>query len=375
MENIIKYKKKIFIVIGTRPELIKQIPVYYECIKKIGKGNVLLINSGQHKQFLNIYVNEKKIKFDITLKNLQSSKSLKKNIKKSINSFYNLINKFQPKIVLVQGDTTTAAGCAYASSLSGSLIAHNEAGLRTFDNKNPYPEELNRRLISSVSDIHFAPTNLNKKNLINEGVDKNKIFVVGNPGIDSFFYALKKKKTKEAENIITFSQKKNKKIVFLTAHRRESIGKNFENLFKKLKIFFKKNEDYLLITCQHPNKFASRYIKKYLSNLNNSLIFHPFDYFTTCKIIRQSSFVITDSGGIQEECSTIGVPTVVCRKITERKEAEKIGITRVCGFNSNNLFEALNWAKNKIRKKKWIKRPYGNGNSAKKIAKILSNYI
>ena len=117
MENIIKYKKKIFIVIGTRPELIKQIPVYYECIKKIGKGNVLLINSGQHKQFLNIYVNEKKIKFDITLKNLQSSKSLKKNIKKSINSFYNLINKFQPKIVLVQGDTTTAAGCAYASSL------------------------------------------------------------------------------------------------------------------------------------------------------------------------------------------------------------------------------------------------------------------
>ena len=208
MENIIKYKKKIFIVIGTRPELIKQIPVYYECIKKIGKGNVLLINSGQHKQFLNIYVNEKKIKFDITLKNLQSSKSLKKNIKKSINSFYNLINKFQPKIVLVQGDTTTAAGCAYASSLSGSLIAHNEAGLRTFDNKNPYPEELNRRLISSVSDIHFAPTNLNKNNLINEGVDKNKIFVVGNPGIDSFFYALKKKKNKRSRKYYYLFAKK-----------------------------------------------------------------------------------------------------------------------------------------------------------------------
>ena len=168
-------KGKIWIVLGTRPELIKQLPVYYQCIKKIGKKNVLLVNSGQHKNFLNLYIKEKKIKFDISLKNMQSTISLKKNIQKSISVFYKLIKKLRPKIVLAQGDTTTAAGCAYAASLSGSLVAHNEAGLRTFDNKNPYPEELNRKLISSVCDIHFAPTKLNEKNLINEGVDEKDI--------------------------------------------------------------------------------------------------------------------------------------------------------------------------------------------------------
>ena len=155
-------RKTICIVIGTRPELIKQISVYNECIKKIGKQNVLLINSGQHREFLDLYIKEKRIKFDISLKNMQSTISLKKNIQKSISVFYKLIKKLRPKIVLVQGDTTTAAGCAYAASLSSSLVAHNEAGLRTFDNKNPYPEELNRKLISSVCDIHFAPTKLNE---------------------------------------------------------------------------------------------------------------------------------------------------------------------------------------------------------------------
>ena len=372
MENF--KRKTICIVIGTRPELIKQMPVYHECIKKIGKKNVFLINSGQHKEFLNLYIKEKKIKFDISLKNLESTISLKKNIKKSVNIFYKLMRKIQPKIVLVQGDTTTAAGCAYASSLSGSLIAHNEAGLRTLDNKNPYPEELNRKLISSVADIHFAPTSLNEKNLINEGINKNKIFVVGNPGIDSFLDAIKQKPTKEVKNIINFAKKKNKKIIFLTAHRRESIGSSFENLFKKLEIFLKKNNDYLLVTCKHPNNFALKHLKKYLSNQDNCLISKPLNYFTTCKIISVSKFVITDSGGIQEECATIGIPTVVCRKVTERKEALKIGIAKVSSFNNKDLLKLLNWAKNK-KIKKWIKRPYGDGNSAKKITRILLDNI
>ena len=365
-------RKTICIVIGTRPELIKQISVYNECIKKIGKQNVLLINSGQHREFLDFYIKEKRIKFDISLKNMQSTISLKKNIQKSISVFYKLIKKLRPNIVLVQGDTTTAAGCAYAASLSSSLVAHNEAGLRTFDNKNPYPEELNRKLISSVCDIHFAPTKLNEKNLVNEGVGENKIFVVGNSGIDSFLYAIKQKTTIEAKKVIDFAKKVNKKIILLTAHRRESIGSSFENLFKKLENFLKKNDDYLLVTCTHPNNFASKYIKKYLTKLDNSLISKPFDYFTICKIISVSDFVITDSGGIQEECATIGVPTVVCRKVTERKEAEIIGRAKISSSNNEDIIELLKWAKNK-KTKKWFKRPYGNGNSGKKIAKILLN--
>ena len=256
------------IIIGTRPELIKQIPVYNECIKKIGKQNVLLINSGQHQKFLNLYIKENNVKFDLTLSNMQSTSSLKYNLKKSIDIFYNLIKKINPNIVLIQGDTTTAAGCAYAGSLHGSIIAHNEAGLRTFDNKNPFPEELNRKLITSVSDIHFAPTSLNQKNLTNEGIDKKKIYVVGNPGIDSFLNALKKP-SQTAKKIINIANKENKKIVFLTAHRRESIGNNFRTLFINLEKFFKKNKEYLLVTSKHPNNFALKYIKKYIENLDN----------------------------------------------------------------------------------------------------------
>ena len=126
------------------------------------------------------------------------------------------------------------------------------------------------------------------------------------------------------------------------------------------------------VACTHPNNFASKYIKKYLTKLDNSLISKPFDYFTICKIISVSDFVITDSGGIQEECATIGVPTVVCRKVTERKEAEIIGIAKISSSNNEDIIELLKWAKNK-KIKKWLKRPYGNGNSGKKIAKILLN--
>tara|TARA_B100000029_G_scaffold40169_2_gene37491 strand:+ start:19768 stop:20679 length:912 start_codon:yes stop_codon:yes gene_type:complete len=303
---------------------------------------------------------------------MQSTKSLKYNIKKSIDTFYKLIKKIKPKIVLIQGDTTTAAGCAYAGSLYGSKIAHNEAGLRTFDNNNPYPEELNRKLITSITDIHFAPTILNQKNLINEGIKKDKVFIVGNPGIDSFLYALKKP-SKIAKKVIDHANKENKKIVFLTAHRRESIGSNFEILFRNLEIFFKNNKDYLLVTTKHPNNFALKYIKKYLTNLDNSLITKPYDYFTTCNIINKSAFVITDSGGIQEECATVGIPTVVCRKVTERIEAEKIGIAKIWK-NKKDFLCLLKWAKNK-KIKKWLKKPYGNGNSAKKISEILIKNI
>ena len=191
---MLNLERKIWVIIGTRPELIKQLPVYYQCVKKFGKKNVVLVNSGQHKNFLNFYSKENQVKFDLILNKLQSTKSLIKNIKKSIKVFYIMLKKNKPKLVVVQGDTTTAAGCAFAANLAGVTIAHNEAGLRSFDNKNPFPEELNRKLISSVSDLHFAPTKLCMTNLVKEGINKKNIFIVGNPGIDSFFSFLKKKK-------------------------------------------------------------------------------------------------------------------------------------------------------------------------------------
>ena len=368
-------KRKIWIIIGTRPELIKQLPVYYECVKKFGKRNIVLINSGQHKKFLGFYTKESKIKFDLIINNLESTKSLVKNIKKSIEVFYRLVSKYTPKIVVVQGDTTHSAAFAYAANLNGTFVAHNEAGLRTFDKNNPYPEELNRKLISSVSDIHFAPTNLNKKNLINEGINKKKIFVVGNPGVDSFLSFLKRKNNQEAEKINNYATTKSKKIVFLTAHRREARGQNIDKWFQTLKIFFQNNKNFLLVCPEHPNKIAFNSIKKHLSKLDNFYLTKPLNYLATCKIIKNSAFVITDSGGIQEECASIGIPLVICRKETERQEVIKLKIGMLAGFEKNKLLNILNWAKKKKLNKKWQHKPYGKGKASNKIAKILINYF
>ena len=153
------------------------------------------------------------------------------------------------------------------------------------------------------------------------------------------------------------------------------MGKSFKNLFSLLKIFLKKNKDILLITTLHPNCYALRDFKKNLKNLENVYTSKPFDYLTTCKIIESSSFVITDSGGIQEECATIGIPTVICRNTTERIEAIKVGIAKLTKFNNQNLTNTLIWARkkknNKIRKSK----PYGDGNASSKIVKVLKNHL
>ncbi|MBK47783.1 MAG: UDP-N-acetylglucosamine 2-epimerase (non-hydrolyzing) [Pelagibacteraceae bacterium] len=368
-------RKSICFVIGTRPELIKQLPVYYECVKIFGKAKTLLINSGQHRNFLDFYIKEKNIKFDLTVKKNESTSSLKKNLLNSIDNFFKIFKRIMPKMVVVQGDTTTAAGCAYAAFLNNITVVHNEAGLRTYNNKHPYPEELNRRFITSFSDIHLAPTLTNKNNLINEGIDKRNIFVVGNPGIDNFLKTLKEKDSKEFQRIISKKNKEFKKIIFLTAHRREGVGKSFKNLFSLLKIFLKKNKDILLITTLHPNCYALRDFKKNLKNLENVYTSKPFDYLTTCKIIESSSFVITDSGGIQEECATIGIPTVICRNTTERIEAIKVGIAKLTKFNNQNLTNTLIWARKKKNNKIWKSKPYGDGNASSKIVKVLKNHL
>ena len=214
------------------------------------------------------------------------------------------------------------------------------------------------------------------KNLINEGIEKKKIFIVGNPGIDSFFTFLKKKEDSDSKKIFQHAQKNSKKIVLLTAHRREAKGKNLDICFKTLKSFFTKNKDLLLVCPEHPNKFATESINKYLKDLKNFYLTKPLSYLTICKIILNSKFVITDSGGIQEECSSIGVPVVICRKKTERQEVLKLKIGKLTGFNSNKILAALNWGKKKrIDLKQWKHRPYGNGNASVKIINCIKKEL
>tara|TARA_B100002051_G_C16684089_1_gene611603 strand:- start:37 stop:1155 length:1119 start_codon:yes stop_codon:yes gene_type:complete len=369
-------KPIIWVIVGTRPECIKQAPVFQE-IANSGKFNVRLVGTGQHKELLESALNVYGLKLDFSFSSMEPGQKLPELTFKVIKGFVEIIDSSEtPDCIIVQGDTTSACFTAIAAFQLGIKVFHNEAGLRTFDNLNPFPEESNRKIISSVASLHFAPTKKSKENLIREGADKSNIFLVGNSGIDSFFWALNQKCPTELNNIL--SKTKNEDLIpcLITAHRRESVGRGFESVFLGLKKFIDKYDNYQFIYPIHPNQYGKLAIKKIIRSSRNLSIIEPVDYISLVHLLDKSKLVLTDSGGIQEEAATLGCPTVVCRMTTERTEALDLGIARISGYDEDKVFESLEWAANmKINRSEWSNRPYGNGNASKKICSILENYF
>ncbi len=212
--------------------------------------------------------------------------------------------------------------------------------------------------------------------MIREGADKDAIFLVGNSGIDSFFWALDQDCPIELNDTITKSINDGYIPCLLTAHRRESVGAGFESVFFGLKKFINKYNNYKFIYPAHPNEFGKLAVKKVFGSNKNLSIIKPVDYISLVHLLSRSRIVLTDSGGIQEEAATLGCPTVVCRKTTERTEALDLGIAKISGYDEDKVFEALDWASNlNIDKSKWKNRPYGDGTASKKICSILENYF
>ncbi len=376
-----KKNKKILVVFGTRPEGIKMIPLIKE-LSKNKKVNLKVCITGQHREMLNQVLTLFEVKPDYDFNIMKTNQTLFELSSSILINIEKVLSEFNPDLVLVQGDTTTAFIVSLASFYKKNMVAHIEAGLRTGNLYAPWPEEANRRLISILASYHFAPTKISRDNLIKESINKNKIYVTGNTGIDTLFFILKKFKINKALRETAFLQvqlagyhfNSAKRIILVTGHRRENFGDGFANISQALKLIAQKNIDVDIVYPVHLNPNVKDIMMQELDGINNIFLLKPLDYIPFIYLMNKSYLILTDSGGIQEEAPSLGKPVLVMREVTERPEAVKAGTVKIVGTSTQKIVNSVN--KLLSNKKLYIKmakshNPYGDGSAAKKIVKII----
>lgn len=371
-------KKKCLIVFGTRPEAIKLAPIIHAI-----KENKFFISkvcvTAQHREMLDQVLNFFKIDVDYDLNLMKKNQTLNKLSSRILSQLDIVLEDFMPNLILVHGDTTTAMISTVAAFHKKIKIGHVEAGLRTHNKFFPYPEEINRQLISKICDFHFAPTKLSFKNLINEGISKKNIIVTGNTVIDSLFFTVKK--TKNLSNTFVDKIKKfvgDKFVITVTAHRRENFGLGIKNICESIKTLSKKYEDICFVFPVHLNPVIKDVVEEILGNIEDVLIIDPLSYENFIWLLNKSKILLTDSGGVQEEAPSLGIPVLLLRNETERPEGVKAGTVKIVGNKKNIIIETTSeLIENKIKYEKMSnsKNPYGDGLSAQRINKFLNENI
>jgi len=366
---------KILFIFGTRPEAIKLVPV----IKKFsGSKNfsIKICITSQHKEMLQQILNFFYIKPDYDLGIMKENQSLFDATISILKGLEKILEKENPDLVFVQGDTTTAFVGALASFYKKIPVAHIEAGLRSFNKYSPFPEEINRVLVGHIADYHFAPTERAKENLIKENIKEN-IYVVGNTVIDALFMGLDIIKKQGEEkfyqffNFIDFSRR----IILVTGHRRESFGEPFKNICYALKeIAIKYKNEIEIVYPVHLNPNVRRPVFEILKGLENIHLIEPLDYPHLIWLMSKSYLVLTDSGGIQEEAPSLGKPVLVMREVTERIEGIEAGTAKLVGTTKEKIVkevEVLLNDKNEYNKMVNTVNPYGDGKASYRIVKII----
>jgi len=362
----------IWVVLGTRPEAIKQAPVYLELCRMYGADAVSLIGTGQHQELLDQALAPFGLKLDLNLAVMGRSNGLSELSATILQEMGMYIQKYTPSCLIVQGDTSTAAMSGLAAFFQKIPVYHNEAGLRSYDNDNPFPEEINRKILTSVATLHLAPTELSYQALLKEGVPADKIYLTGNTGIDAMMMALKKIPSMPTLNLLRKIEESRLKPVFMTAHRRENAGQSMNDWMDSVASYFTNHPELALVFPLHPNNLARAVAEEKLGKLSNCHLIAPLDYVDCCHVVNDCHFVVTDSGGIQEEAATLGIPVVVCRKTTERMEAVHAEIAVLAGLESAQILAAMDWANHKANSEaRAIRHIFGNGTASERIAKII----
>ncbi len=362
---------KILFAFGTRPEAIKLAPVIQEMRKKDNKKffKSYVCITAQHREMLDEVLKLFEIQVDYDLNIMEYNQTPRVVTEKILKIFYPYLKKINPDLVIVQGDTTSAFACALLAFYEKIEVAHIEAGLRTEDKYQPYPEEMNRRLLSPLADLNFAPTKIAKENLLKENVDKERIFVTGNTIVDALLKIKKKFKIKK--------NTKKEKNILVTIHRRENWGKPLEEVCEALK---KLTEIYPFVKFHipvHLNPNVKEVIYNKLKNIPQVNLLPPLPYFELLKLIGKSFLILTDSGGICEEAPSFDVPVLILRNKTERKEAIIKGLAKLVGTSYENIIKNVSELINNPEKyKQMIKKinPFGDGKAAKRIVEYLKFY-
>lgn len=358
------------IVFGTRPEAIKMCPLVNE-LKSRENFQVLVCVTGQHQQMLNQVLEIFRINPDYNLMIMKKNQTLFDVTSKILNGMKDILIKENPDIVLVHGDTSTSFTAALACFYLQIPVGHVEAGLRTHNIRSPFPEEFNRRTTGIISDYDFAPTESAKLNLIAEGKQSNQIYVTGNTAIDALKTTVRDKFThKELE------WASNSRLIMITAHRRENIGKPMKNMFRAIKRVCEEFSDIKIIYPIHMNPVVRNIAREILNDNDRIHIIEPLDVIEFHNFLARSYLILTDSGGIQEEAPALGKPVLVMRNTTERPEGIEAGTLKLVGNEEDGIysnFKLLLQDNELYTKMSQANNPYGDGFACKRIADILSN--
>jgi len=372
-------KKKISVIFGTRPEAIKLAPVIL-ALKNNQHFKCKVCVTAQHRQMLDQVLKVFKIKPDVDLNLMRLNQTLAGLTARAISGIDTYLAQEKPDMIIVQGDTTTvfcAALCAFYHKIP---IGHVEAGLRTGNKYSPFPEEANRILATHLSALHFAPTQKARQNLLQEGIEPEKIFVTGNTVIDALFLALEKIKKKQPviaqlpKAIVRSSQQ----LVLITGHRRENFGEGFRNICKAIKTLAQRFSEVQFVYPVHLNPNVLKPVYSLLDNQKNIHLIEPLDYLPFVTLMNRSTIILTDSGGVQEEAPSLGKPVLVMRDTTERPEAVDMGTVKLVGTNVNaiidNVATLLNDKKVYSAMASAV-NPYGDGKATDRIISAIAHFF
>ena len=387
MRNITE-KKKILLVFGTRPEAIKMFPLIKSLQKHPERFEVLVCVTAQHREMLDQVLDLFDIKPDFDLNVMQKGQDLYDVTSRVLLGMREILSQSKPDLVLVHGDTTTSMATALAAFYQRIDVGHVEAGLRTHNLYSPWPEELNRQLTGRIAKYNFSPTELNKQNLLSEGIDEKTIYITGNTIIDALNIVLQKIATNAALQDTIKQQltacgydtgrlTQDKELVVITGHRRENFGDGFNNVFNAIKTLSEKFPNVDFVYPVHPNPNVREPIKRILGDslTNNIFLMEPLDYLPFVFLMNKSKLLLTDSGGIQEEATAIKKPILIMRDTTERPEAVETGAVKLVGTNYDLIVnEVSDLLTNKSEYSMIENResPYGDGTAAERIVAILT---
>lgn len=366
-------KIKVMTIFGTRPEAIKMAPLVKELEKNSDKIESIVCVTAQHRQMLDQVLDIFDIRPDYDLNIMKDRQTLVEIVTRSLEGLDKVMKEAKPDIVLVHGDTSTTFVGSLAAFYNQIAVGHVEAGLRTYNKYFPFPEEVNRRITGVIADMHFAPTKRNEQNLLNENVSPEDIFITGNTVIDALNTTVREDYVFKDECLKELDWD-NKRVIVMTAHRRENLGEPLENICNAVRDIVLKHEDVEVVYPVHLNPVVRETASRILGDLDRVKLIDPVNADELHNAIKRGYLVLTDSGGLQEEAPSLGKPVLVLRNETERPEAIDAGTVKIAGVNREvifNMTDELLTNKEEYDKMAKAVNPYGDGKASERIVKAI----
>lgn len=364
---------KVMTIFGTRPEAIKMAPLVLELKKRADIFEPIVTVTAQHREMLDQVLEIFEITPDFDLNIMKQSQTLAEITTRALLGLDEVMKETKPDIVLVHGDTSTTFAASLAAYYNQVVIGHVEAGLRTWDKYSPYPEEMNRQLTGVMADLHFSPTEKSKQNLLDENKSPDWISVTGNTAIDAL-----KTTVKDTYSDPLLDSLNGKRLVLMTAHRRENLGQNMQQMFRAIKRLVEAHDDIQVIYPVHLNPVVKQTAEEILGNDERIKLIAPLSVVDFHNFAARSYLILTDSGGVQEEAPSLGVPVLVLRDTTERPEGIEAGTLELVGTDEDKIFEVANkLLTDKVAYEKMAKasNPYGDGEASRRIADEIIRYF